>query len=521
MIPRDVFRLVLQHLSPEALSTLDVAMLNHSLRQSSYLPTVHGLILPYEIIISFPQLHRFPNSPTFQCHQIHWLIQRKVLIAQLVLISSQFSDNSSCALLIRNSHCVLKSLTLCSESESNSFNDSVLGVGRCPSLRNLNLSRCSSISETTLTEFLLANSQLERLTIRDMNHLSRKCCVAIAECSNLQHLSLPSNRWLSKGIVGLLIGAPLRLLTTLDVSLTDVTDSDIHSLLESLLNLQYMAVEWYQLSNETLMLCWRQTVVRLLKSETLELQLVGLRNASQILFYRREEIFEEENTKLGGIVSQLVGFLRHPYHPLREEASRVLAALPQTIISAEMVAPILETALEGDAVVKALCRDVILRICDTDLSVIPPDPPIFALFNAFFKGKRRRRHPTQQFARCISYLVKNTREVPLLIDSRLLENFLALEDSPDILLCVVDLIRHSVAQNSLELLSYLVEIGVFSYLLGILYVEPKDELGDIFDVNAINGLRELIKADQRCRETLLGMDLPTQVVNTLIQREQS
>jgi hypothetical protein len=40
---------------------------------------------------------------------------------------------------------------------------------------------------------------------------------------------------------------------------------------------------------------------------------------------------------------------------------------------------------------------------------------------------------------------------------------------------LVDLIRHSVAQSSRELLSYLVEIDVLSDLLDILYVEPKDD----------------------------------------------
>jgi hypothetical protein len=518
ILPRDVFRLILQHLSPETLITLDLAILNHYLRQGLYLPALHGLVLPYEIIVSPSQSHRFSHPHTSSYHQIHWLVHRQILVTQFVFYSSL--QSCSCSLLIRHSHCVLKSLTLSSENSAVSLNECLLGLGHCPSLTSLTLTRCSSISEVTLTQFLLANSQLERLTLRDMNHLSQECGVAIAKCLNLRSISLPSNRWMSGGVVELLARGRLRLLTALDVTLTGVTDSDIHNLLASFPSLKHIAVEWYQLSNETLVLCWRQTVVRLLMSETLELQLVGLRNAFQILFYRREEIFEEENVKVG-VLSRLIDFLRHPHHPLREEASRVLAGLPRTIINAEMVAPILGTAFEGDGSVKALCRDAILRICDTDLSaMIAPEPQLFSLFNAFFQDKRRRRQPTQQFARCVSYFVKNTREVPLLIDSRLLENFLALADSPDILHCVVDLIRHSVAQSSRELLSYLVEIGVLSYLLDILYVEPKDdELGDIFDVHAVNGLRELIKADERCRETLLAMDLPAQVVNILIQRE--
>lgn len=507
-LPLDVLRLILQHLSPETLATLDLAILSHSLRQGSYLPASHGLVLPYEIIVSQPP------SPASHC--IHWLIQRHILATQLVFLSSL---QSSSAQLIHHSRCVLKSLTLSPETGSPTCNDFSLGVGHCPLLTSLSLVRCSSISEETLSGFLLENPQLERLTIRDMNHLTPECGAAIAKCPHLRSLSLSGNRWVSEGVVELLVGARPRLLTSLDVTLTSVTDSDIRNLLASLSSLQRIAVEWYQLSNETLLLCWRRTVIRLVMSENLELQLVGLRNASQILFYRREEIFEEENIK-GGTLPRLLVFLRHLHRPLREEAARVLASLPQTIITAGMVTPILDLTLEGDGAVKTLCRDIILKICDTNISAIAPEAPLFSLFNAFFQDKRRRRQPIQQFARCVSYLVKNTREIALLIDSHLLENFLALEDSPDIFHCVVDLIRHSVAQNSRELLSYLVEIGVFSYLLDILYVEPKDEeMGDIFDVHAVNGLRELIKADERCKGALLTMNLPTHVVNVLIQRD--
>jgi hypothetical protein len=286
ILPSEIFRMILQFLSPHReLVLLDTAMVNHRLR-SFYLATIEGMTINDGVRISSEKSW---YQEDFRA--MNWLLNRKILPTQ---ISLSHCNPFSFPLLVDRSRIVLQHLRI---HQTPQMDDSLfLSLGHFPSLTSLNISSIYEDQISSFIHFLSLNPQLEELILpdltsgRDVDHSSRELVRGISQtCINLTSLTALAP-WFEDDHVALLSQGRLSKLEELDIydeAIVQEHDSIVNILNAfPLLKTFDINTAAYQLSPTTKVYYLNEYALPRLRSGEPELQRLGLELFDEILEVR-------------------------------------------------------------------------------------------------------------------------------------------------------------------------------------------------------------------------------------------
>jgi hypothetical protein len=283
ILPSEIFRMILQFLSPHReLVLLDTAMVNHRLR-SFYLTTIEGMTINGVRISSQKSWYH----EDFRA--VNWLLNRKILPTQISLSNC---NPFSFPLLVDRSRLVLQCLSIHQEKPQMMDNSLFLSLGRFPSLTSLNISSIHANQISSFIHFLSLNPQLENLTLPDLtsgldvDHSSRELVRGISQtCINLTRLTASS--WFEDDHVALLIQGRLSKMEELDLAEASIRGHDsIVNLMKAFPDLKTLCIDTYQLSPTTKIYYLNEYALPRLRSGEPELQRLGLELFDEILEVR-------------------------------------------------------------------------------------------------------------------------------------------------------------------------------------------------------------------------------------------
>jgi hypothetical protein len=281
ILPSEIFRMILQFLSPHReLVLLDTAMVNHRLR-SFYLTTIEGMTINGVRISSEKSWYH----EDFRA--VNWLLNRKILPTQIYLSNC---NPFSFPLLVDRSRLVLQCLSI---HQTPQMDDSLfLSLEHFPSLTSLNISSIYEDQISSFIHFLSLNPQLEELTLPDIIYYlefdssSRELVRGISQtCINLTKFYASS--WFDDHHVALLIQGRLSKLEELDLAEASVRGHDsIVNLMKAFPDLKTLCIDTYQLSPTTKVYYLNEYALPRLRSGEPELQRLGLELFDEILEVR-------------------------------------------------------------------------------------------------------------------------------------------------------------------------------------------------------------------------------------------
>jgi hypothetical protein len=255
-LPREIFHLILEYLFLDDIKKLDLAIVNHEIRDR-YLLLIDGLVLP--------SLEHISLNPVG--NRLNWIVSRKILFQEII----SFYFSPKIFPLISNCRAQLKSLSL------DDIPSEYLPLGSFSSLTSIEFSACT-ISEDSFVNFFHLNPQLQKVTLRGDHFHPTLLAIFAFHCPNLRHLDLSTNPWVDDDCLLELVreGGNLNLLS-LDVSYTSVRrDESICLVLTCFPNIRNFSFYECQVSPEMKEICLRQIAVPALMSDDSETLLMGL-----------------------------------------------------------------------------------------------------------------------------------------------------------------------------------------------------------------------------------------------------
>lgn len=266
-LPREIFNLILQYLNIKELSNFDQAVLNHTLRPQ-YLSAIRNLIIE-EYYAPAP----WPEPGT----NLEWIMTRGVLPLKITLNHYKPEMTE----LVNFSRTFFNTLCL---GDRKFPLDLFCSLQECPSLTNLQLNHCDSVTTEMFNNFLLFNPQLESLMITRQSSFDLNSCLLI--CHHLKYLDLPYNYWINDDFVSQLCGAKFDLYS-LDLSGSFIGNTSVQLLLDTFPNLHYLCLIDCNLSEEILVRTWQKLIPSGLKSDSLVFRSLSL----EYLEISLEEVF--------------------------------------------------------------------------------------------------------------------------------------------------------------------------------------------------------------------------------------
>jgi hypothetical protein len=221
-LPLDLYRELFRYLQIDDLGRLDLALLNHQLREV-YLYSLSGTSISDIDYYSIRQL-------------IPWLIQRNILTKEFKIRSWLIANVLQ---FIIQSKPVLKDLVL---SDTNVNGSDLQKIGLCPKLKCLSLPLSNGLTDRGIEQFLRNNPQLEKLSISQNPRLSNAILEVILDvCSHLQHLDLSHCSWVTDASLDLIEKSTLKL-KSLDLLMCNVSKEKIKELIERSPSLSFLRV---------------------------------------------------------------------------------------------------------------------------------------------------------------------------------------------------------------------------------------------------------------------------------------
>jgi hypothetical protein len=263
LLPLDLYREFLKYLDLDDLGRLDLALLNHQMREV-YLTALAGTVLP-EV-----------NDDLILC----WLSQRN-MFAKNILLSR--SDDLMLTELISHLKPALESLDLY-KIDLWVMATTLLEIGSCPKLRHLSFNFCRGFPlREKLENFLQKNPQLESFAIVSAPQLSNEILeVILASCPHLKHLSL-STSWVSDASLDLISKRSPETLRSLSLPDCEFSEVKIRDFIENSLppSLRYLSFERCH-PELVLSIFQKLTLPSMMHELDQEVQLLGLRSLRKI-----------------------------------------------------------------------------------------------------------------------------------------------------------------------------------------------------------------------------------------------
>jgi hypothetical protein len=264
-LPNDLFRYIFQYLTLENLMKIDQAFLINQELSLSYYNSLKGFVLTSS--------SAFPENQ----NEMNWILNHEILITNLrpgqrsvpnLEIFSTFRYS------LKSIHYTCDKWDQC----DGKLNDDLALIGHLPSLTSLYFEYGTNIDSDALLSFLMLHPQLETLGLHEMRNLSSKTFQIITEyCSNLCHLDLAYNRWVTDEIIILLTNGSLQKLKHLNLTETSVQqDTTICLLLDSLPNLSALYYSSYRYAVSTRLLILKQVFFRSILSDDQRSQTMAL-----------------------------------------------------------------------------------------------------------------------------------------------------------------------------------------------------------------------------------------------------
>jgi hypothetical protein len=258
-LPKELFRLVLEHLPLSDLRKVDISINNRDLRES-YLEAVIGMKIPNLLTLRL-------NSS-----QINWLLNRSIL-APVLNIESWTTNGME--LMLRNQR-FLTHL----EIYTSTINS--LPLYYFPQLTLLAFYGCRFLPESNILDFLYLNRHLRSLflsfTILEEFHLQPLFTLISYSYSNLTDLDVSGNLWFTRNYLLQLVQHPRSLLAlNIEETALELDDDQIlRIVIESHPNLQSVIFPWDECPSAGF-LALEHVALPSLRSEDLNRQERGLR----------------------------------------------------------------------------------------------------------------------------------------------------------------------------------------------------------------------------------------------------
>jgi hypothetical protein len=259
-LPTDLYREVLKYFFLEDVRILDLALVNHKLREAYY-SALSGI--------------EIPKSEDLKPEDIPWLAQRNIVARKFQMW--HFFDSETRRYIIQSKH-VLESLDFgCSLIKDSDLR----AIGLCPQLKSALFYQSEKLTSGGMEAFLRMNSQLESLSISAHPQFSNDLLRVIFEaCPRVTDLVISHCPWVTDASLDLIATSPL-MLRSLDIRMSKASRERIRCFIETALpSLRYLGIGRSDLETKVLVLC--KLALPALDDPDLGTQLLGLQSFREI-----------------------------------------------------------------------------------------------------------------------------------------------------------------------------------------------------------------------------------------------
>jgi hypothetical protein len=290
-LPTDLYREVLKYFFLEDVQILDLALVNHKLREAYY-SALSGI-----------EILKLRNEYSGIC--IPWLSQRNILVTEFETWSR---FNIQIRQYIIQSKPRLETLSLSKTPLSN--NDLEL-IGMCPYLKSVSLICSKEITNQGLENFLRMNPQLEKLSIGFNSQFSNDLLQLTFEaCPHLTHLDISHSKWVSDDSLDLIAQSSLGL-KSLEISSTSISNERVIDFIENPPpSLRNLGIGNSPL--ETRILVLSKLALPALKDPDSKVQMLGLQSFLENFKCIEDKELVDRVLSWPGLLSQFIYFLSNP-----------------------------------------------------------------------------------------------------------------------------------------------------------------------------------------------------------------
>ena len=285
-LPLDLYRELFHYLDLDDIVELDLALLNHQLREP-YLSALSGTIIPF-----------IPLYPMF-LSMLPWLMKRNVLTCE-VEICYRLDDKVRQYITQTKEVLQILSLTLVNESD-------LQRIGACPKLKLVSFRDSPHLTDSVLESFLRNNPQLKALSIPLNSQLSNGIIETIINaCPHIQQLDISRCSWVTDASLDLIEKSTLKL-RSLNICACNVSKEKIEQFIDHHPSLCYIRVGGYDIDEELLLSVLQRVTLPALQNSDQDIQLLGLQSLQDLSTFMDVISLEPD------ILHRILPFLATPY----------------------------------------------------------------------------------------------------------------------------------------------------------------------------------------------------------------